>query len=561
MMRSFDAIPPDLRLQAQDVPPTYDERMYFILGPGFGDTINDFRILHEVLAQFPRIKSVVYADPRWKEIYPCIPELQNSQLRYSHPAPSAAAQQREKEVPHHHTFRRLLQEVFEECKEHPGFVAIGGFKLADQLSRKEPSIAMKARAIGLTMKQDGYRPYFPLSPDALAGAQQFLHAQKLTPGRYFAVAPYTWPDKMWEHRSWETLVNRLHEATRLPILVIGVHGYPPIQAPSIREAIGLPLPQVAALIAQARCYIGLDSGPTHLAACFDIPVVALNPQGKFPPFLVEPHTPYKRIHITPGIYGSKPISVASVFEVVCKALEQPMPPDCPVCAAQPYILGAKDGKILYLCRCGLIFRTGGQNTKPEKDRNERRIPFDQDPKTPTALPTAVDELDDFSFRILRTERRLDTAKFSFEHWDSLEADPLTLLNDSTRDVWWNWDSAYAFLSKSGWRIADSNLKLTGATGNPSFSVEINASPGESGDTGGQLRMPWGRKIFKVNRTTYERWLAWGTFRNQGELEGLGWNLVNEGKKEEGHFILKMAFQVQPRWRGLKRLILTSLGSR
>jgi len=472
------------------------------------------------------------------------------------------SQPREKEVPHHHTFRRLLQEIFEECKQDPGFVAIGGFKLTDQLSRKEPSLAMKARAIGLTMKQDECRPYFPLPPDALASAQQFLQAQKLTPGRYFAVAPYTWPDKMWEHRSWGALVNHLHETTGLPILIIGVPGYPPIQGPSIREAIGLPLPQVAALIAQARCYIGLDSGPTHLAACFDIPIVALNPQGKFPPFLVEPHTPYKRIHVTPGIYGLKPISAASVFQVVCKALEQPVPPDCPVCAAQPYILGAQNGKILYLCRCGLIFRTRGQNTKPEKNRNERRIPFNQHSKTSKALPTTTDELDDFSFHLSKTEGRLDTAKFSFEHWDSLEVDPLTLLNDSTtRDVWWNWDSVYSFLSKSGWCIVDSYLKPTGAISNPSFLVEIKASRYQSGDIDGQFRMPWGRKIFKVNRATYERWLAWGAFRNQGELEGLGWNLVNEGKKDAGQFILKMAFQVQPRWRGLKRLILTSLSSR
>src|SRR5262249_3616437 len=153
------------------------------------------------------------------------------------------------------------------------------------------------------------RSYFPIPEAARARASQFLESQGLCSGGFLAIAPYTWKDKMWEHRSWEMLVDRLFETTGLPVLLIGVQGYPKINAKAVREALGFSLPEVAALIAEAKCYIGLDTGPTHLAACSDVPIVVLNPQGKFPPFMVEPNTPNKWIHLTPGIYGSQSIPV------------------------------------------------------------------------------------------------------------------------------------------------------------------------------------------------------------------------------------------------------------
>jgi hypothetical protein len=153
----------------------------------------------------------------------------------------------------------------------------------------------------------------------------------------------------------------------------------------------------------------------------------------------------------------------------------------------------------------------------------------------------------------------ETVTFSFEHWDTVEMDPFVLLNDATaREMWWSWDSAYAFLSRLGLRITESNLQPMRTTNGSAFLVEIKAVLFESGNMGGKLKIPWGRKAIVVNRATYERWLTWGDFRNQGELEGLGWNLLNEGERDDGRFILKMAFRIQLRYRGLKRLILTAL---
>jgi hypothetical protein len=157
------------------------------------------------------------------------------------------------------------------------------------------------------------------------------------------------------------------------------------------------------------------------------------------------------------------------------------------------------------------------------------------------------------------KERLEPASFSFEHWDSIELDPLTLLNGLTRrEVWWNWDSAYTFLTRAGWRIIESDLRPIESIKGAAFSVEIKAMPFETGDETKELQIPWGRKPIVVKRLIYERWLTWGAFRNQGELEGLGWQLVEEGEKETGRFFLEMAFKIQPRWRTLKKIILARL---
>ena len=537
------------------VPPSFKGRLYFVLGPGLGDTVNGLRILHEVLAHYPNAEPVVYVDPRWEDLYACIPELRGCKLRHYSAAPSAVTQQQEqeKETPYRITFLSLLQEIVEECKKNSGLVALAGFKLGDRLARKESSLVTQARAIGLSLKLEECRPYLPLSKSVLAQALPFLQVKGLTPGHYFIAAPYTWLDKMWKLESWEILIDNLYKSTGQPTLIIGVHGYPSVYGPGVLEALDLPLPQVAALIAQSRCYIGLDTGPTHIAACFDIPIVALNPQGKYPPFLVEPNSPYRWVHLTPGVYGHDSIPVPSVFETACRALKSPNSPHCPVCAAQSYILGANENKILCLCPCGLMFCN-----QAGREREEQEKPLLSDPfqGTTIVLPTSLNELASFSAYVNHIKSRSKMVTISFDHWDTIEADPLTLLSDpKSCELWWNWDSVYAFLSRFGWQIIESHLQPATTTGHAIFLIEIKAVPFEIGVMDSALQIPWGRKIIHVRRSIYERWLAWGAFRNQDELEGLGWHLVNEGERNLGRFILKMALKIQPRWKGLRRFML------
>lgn len=545
-------IPRHLRLYIPDLPDSYSGRLYFVLGPGLGDTVNDLRILHEVLQIYSNAEPIVYVDSRWEPLFRAFPDLHHLSIRWHDEAPSPMSN--EKHVrPYHHTFRGILEEIIAETAASQGLVALAGYKCADQLARKEGNIAMKARAIGLSLSAERCRPLFPLDEGILETTRDFLRERGLETGKYFVVAPYTALDKMWGSEAWKSVITQLHQSTALPAVLVGYQGDPSFEDASIHSAIGLPLTLVAGLLAHARCFVGLDSGPTHLAACFDVPIVSLNPQGKFPPFLIEAHSPYRWTHLTPGIYGSKPITTDSVLELIYKALVFQAPPSCPLCTGLPYVLGAKKGTGLYLCRCGLMYRDS-EHTRTEA--TPMRVTSGEIP-----LPSRREDLSSL-LAVLKVDTGQapnrpngDAIAVTFEHWSPLEVNPDGLLSDpESRDLWWTWDAVYAFLNGRGWRIIESTVRLPASNSGSLFSVVVKAVPQSSRDNDVYLRVPWGRKAVQMKRSMYEHWLSWETFRKLDEMEGLGWHLVNEGKVQDGRQILRLAFALGPRLRTIERLL-------
>ncbi len=548
--------PGHLKLHAPEVPSSYRGRIYFVLGPGMGDTVNDFRILHEVLARYPNATPVVYADPRWKALYPLVPELAHLPIRFHQPAPSGENRGEDAETPYQRTFHNILQEISSENSVSSGLVALGGFKCLDQLARTESGISMKARAIGLPLSPDQCRPWLQLPDEVVVEAQQFLAEQGLRPNQFLAIAPHTFPDKMWSHEAWENLVMELWPSTNLPVLVLGVGGYPPIRGKRVFHALGLPLPLVAGLLSQACGFVGLDSGLTHLAACFDVPIVTLNPQGKYPPFLIEAHSPDRWTHLTPGVYGKGAIRPESVFHIVVKALEREPPPRCLLCNSSPYVLEATGQSMLFFCRCGLMYRT--------RVGSEESVSPSLSSGPSMALPTLKSGLRNTLVQLNTLSREAmasgEETRYSviFEHWDPVQTEPQRLLEDPTdRELWWTWDAAYRFLHRAGWDVVGSSLTAP-AGGRCSVATTMQVAPHSHAPQDVMLGLPWGQTAIRVRRSLYERWLSWGAFRKQNELEGLGWRLAKEGNHEgewtAAETILRLAFRVSPGLKTLSRLL-------
>ena len=546
-------VPPHLRLNVHQVPPAFDGTLYFVLGPGLGDTVNDFRILHEVRDMYPKATLIIYADSRWWDLYQLIPVMREVPIRYHAPAPSGEMEGKGKQKPYYQTFQAIIGEICQEAQPRKGLVALGAFKCADQLVRKESSLAMKARAIGLSLSSERCRPYLPITEAQIEEARAFLEARGLRPEQFIAIAPHTFSDKMWAYESWEALLDRLQEATPLAILVFGVSGYPAFKGPRVREALGLSLSLVAGLLSQARCFVGLDSGLTHLAACFDVPIVTLNPQGKFPPFFVEAHTPFRWTHLTPKVYGNHPIPSQSVFELILRVLEFKTPSECPLCKQTPYVLGAEREKILYLCRCGLMFQNNGQT--PSGVLPEVEIPNE------LSLPNTANEINGVQTGLQKRKKKavqmgaVSPVSIQFQHWSPQRVCPEQLLEDSTGwELWWSWDSAVSFIKASGWQVLHSRVVRLKANDNALFSVTMKIVPGTPQGHGRFLKVPWGEKIIRVSPQLYERWLQWESFEKPAELEDLGWMLANQGYEKEGREILKLAIRLGPRGRTIRRLI-------
>ena len=544
-------VPRHFRLSVSDVPESYDGRLYFLIGPGLGDTVNGFRIFHEVVYRYPRSQSVVYLDPRWKSLYPLIPELSSSEVRYYPEAPSAESNTQSVQ-PFHRTLQEVIAQMVAECKENRAYIAMAGFKLADRLPQKQTSLAMLARAIGLSLPRYRQRPYAPLTEENCTQARCFLAANGLQEKEYVVIAPSTWPDKMWPAESWTSLIERIYCLFKLQTLIMGGEGCQDFDRPFVRLAMNLPLGTVTALIASARCYIGLDSGLTHVAACSDVPLVTLNPQGKYPPFCIEPHSPFRWTYLSPFVYGRDQIPADSVAETVGAALRNSIPSSCPLCEESPYVLGFAGMTMLFLCRCGLVYRTSAEVPLPPAQTDQVSAVW--------VLPSTVSELNRVRRQVAEMlknrnqyyDRALD---IRFEHWDPTDTEPSHFFAAPGQpELWWTWDAACTFVVSCGWQIMESTLQPIRGNGGPSFSVSLKIVPTSSNQQDPLLYIPWGRRIFRVRRSMYAQWLSWGTFRNDAELEGLGLAVSEEGNVRDALTISLLALKQHPCWKTLRRFL-------
>jgi heptosyltransferase I len=134
---------------------------------------------------------------------------------------------------------------------------------------------------------------------AQEAAATFLHQQDLSCKPFLYANPAArWQTKFWPLEHWAILADRLN-SLGLPLIFGGSpQDLPYIQniadqmhSPAYIAAGVLNLPQSAALISQAALYVGLDSGPMHMAALAGVPVVAL-----FGPTHPQRVGPYKVAH-------------------------------------------------------------------------------------------------------------------------------------------------------------------------------------------------------------------------------------------------------------------------
>ncbi len=550
-MTNENGVPHRFRLSVPLVPQSYSGPLYYFIGPGLGDTVNGFRIFHEVASRYPESRPIVYLDPRWKSLYSVIPELSFSEIRYYSEAPSAESRIQAVQ-PFHRTYAGIIDQMVTECVQKQAFIAMAGYKPADRLPRKETTIAMLARAIGLPLSVESQRPYCPLSDHDWKQARYFLDANGLREREYIVIAPFTWPDKMWTEEAWLSLIDSIHRTFALQTLVMGTDTVQGFDRPFVRHAMNLPLGTVAALIAGARCYIGLDSGLTHVAACSDVPIVTLNPRGKYPPFCVEPHSPFRWTILSPHVYGREQISVSTVEGAVAAALQHPGPPSCPLCGQGPYVLGIVRTGIMFLCRCGLIYR-GIQSDSPLPLQAEQAGENRELPQTISGLNTIRHRLAGLLEK--RGDSHGEAVELRYDHWDPIETNLSELVRSSgQRQLWWTWDAVFRFLDSCGWQIAESALDPERDAAGPRVSVSVQILPASSSEADPLLAFPWGRRTLRLPRSFYARWLSWGAFRNVEELEGLGLAVAGEGNAQEARALSLLAFKLYPSWKAFRRFV-------
>lgn len=157
----------------------------------------------------------------------------------------------------------------------------GNFRLADAL-------------LGRTVARTA--PALRLDDPTLATVAGFLAQEKLTPGGYVVCAAAGFANvrlKTWPAERFGATLRQLREKRGLQVLLVG-HQSEAAHLETVRAAAGGAslwlggdgeLAQLAALLAQAKLYLGNDTGAMHLAAALGVPVVALFGGGTWPRFV------------------------------------------------------------------------------------------------------------------------------------------------------------------------------------------------------------------------------------------------------------------------------------
>ena len=145
-----------------------------------------------------------------------------------------------------------------------------------------------------------HRPKIKVTADLERQAEDVVAKLKLKPGRYVVGCPagtVNVPIKIWPEDGYVDLLAHLHDKHQLPVLLTGlaeessflerIAGKAKKRGIACQRWIGSPedLVSLVGLIRHSRLYLGTDSGPMHLAAALDVPVVALFGGGHWPRFL------------------------------------------------------------------------------------------------------------------------------------------------------------------------------------------------------------------------------------------------------------------------------------
>lgn len=180
-------------------------------------------------------------------------------------------------------------------------------------------LSVFCQAAGLPVLDDAPRVYIP---EAVARTVDAYHL----PDRFIGVHAQSYEaGRDWPPGKWRELVRRVNAAPGLPVVEIGISPTIDLPAPHLIDLCGrLSILETAEVIRRSSAFIGIDSGPAHLANALGTPGVIL--LGRF--HLFDRYMPYSGAYAEGRgvslIYSSGPASeipVHQVYEALADLLE------------------------------------------------------------------------------------------------------------------------------------------------------------------------------------------------------------------------------------------------
>ena len=518
----------------------FSGRLYFIFGQGLGDHVNAFRVLIEIQKRFPQASFVIYADLRWQEL---VERLENVEIRW-YPKAKDILSKDGTNNPYDSTREEVRKEISELSGE--AFLAYAHFPMPDRHARQESTLEAIARTIGLDLGKN-VRPYLPIHDADTQWAAAFLSKNGLEKGGYAVVSPLSWPNKIWGKENFSTLIDRLYQKIGLRTIVTSYPEIGPFTNEGSLCAYDLSLGQFAGLLAYSSVYIGLDSGPSHMCAFFDIPMLVLYIEKKVIPFEVRTLSP-KSLLVVESFFSSEPFpSVETVFDSVRFLLEiknnkDGEIPECLACGRRMDHVLATDGvNIRLMCSCGLvcdrIIRKTESGTFPKTRSQAKKNPTTQKPLN-LKDPLLIED-------VLENEEALKQESSASL---SMTLSPIDQKRSKLTpgNFIWGFDSLIYWMGKRGY------LPFEFSWDQDKLLIKFSTSSYPERD---RLIFPWGKRKIITSVSRYLRWYTFSRWSDPKILVGIVKSMTELNLSKKERFACSIdAFKAEPSLRSLRWII-------
>ncbi|EQD24459.1 MAG: putative heptosyltransferase family protein, partial [Leptospirillum sp. Group IV 'UBA BS'] len=430
------------------------------------------------------------------------------------------------------------------------FLAYAHFPMRDRHARQESTLEATAETIGLPLGKD-VRPYLPLLPSDIQWASNFLSENNLKKDGYAVIAPLSWPNKMWGKSNFESLIDHLYQNFGLRTVVAS---YPAIGLFTNSGAVcayDLSLGQLAGLLSLAGLYIGLDSGPSHMCAFFDVPMLVLYIEKKVIPFEVRTLSPHSLL-VVESFFSSAPLpSIETVFDSVRFLLEMKSnkdeeTPECLACGRRVDHVVATDGvNIRLMCSCGLVCDEIIHKTESGKFpqiRNQGKENSTTQKPLNLQDPLQIED-------ILENEEAL---KQKNSVAISLTLSPIDSKSSELTpgNFIWGFDSLIYWMGKRSY------LPFEFSWDHDKLLIKFSKSSYPERD---RLIFPWGKKKFVTSMSRYLCWYTFSRWSDPKILVGIVKSMTELNLSKKERFACSIdAFRAEPSLRSLRWIIKSLL---
>lgn len=485
----------------------FSGEIYFVLGQGLGDHVNGFRIIHEIRKRFSMATCIVYADLRWEEL---VRRIEGIEIRW-YPKAKDVLSKTGTNNPYdfaHETIRKKA--IFSKGEV---FLAYAHFPMPDRHARHETTLEATARAIGLRLEASA-RPFLPVLSSDLLWAENYLHKHGLSKGSYVIISPYSWPNKIWSKESFSRLIDLLREKLNLRTIVISYPEIGSFENEGVVCAFDLTLGQIAGLMRLSGLYIGLDSGPSHMAAFFDSPMVVIFVERRTIPFEVEPLSP-QALHVVESFFSTEPVpGVKTVFDaasLIYKNRQSGMKL-CPVCdIPMNYVVTSGNNMIRMMCSCGLSLDRVIEDSLDESF-DEQFISQMESDNGFFNLERDFETLETF-YRYDEEVNDLSKEKHDVRITTCLERRRKKIDFTSIGRLKFSIDSLIFWMKEKGYRATVFNIR------NHECQV-IFCKEWEKQAKSEWMWIPWGGILLYTTMERYQRWYSYARWGNVESLVGI-----------------------------------------